>query len=735
QQDPPLAVDLPLKLGREALAAGDLASARNHIREAIRRSPGDPELIALMLEACAGDGDALSSWGLDWMRAAADERGHGQPPPVLRALLPDGGRGASELARARVAAVEELARFSERRRKSGRRAPEELLVAQWAERLALDLCNGVPALEGSHGRGLTPVLTSGPRPEVSVIKSLTRLLDSSLANRRTELALRAARCLRGLAVQADFKDLKGPRPTGLGKLRGDAGQALARAREQVAENVERDGGAWTLEELEWLDEEEAEAFTRAHDSFANPGVARSPQDWYRVETDCGHGTLVGVTGTVEFHHARLARWYGEDPFVGRPGLVRIVPESHGLEAEGAPFFWAGGFQGGDTTTLRFSCGTIEGLGHGLTHELTHRFDGALFPGQPAWLTEGKAVWTGAAYGHSSDRSFVAKHASFGTIEGVFVKGYGGEGKLRKLVDGSLEEYRDNYSAGYALYVYLNTWQDEAGQQPFKERLTEFMRNCRKRKGDPGEFFDRYFCDGEQGRPEDFSAFAAGFAEFVRGFYWKTPAPWTSRYTQDVPARGSGWVFDEPTWSWARSRAEPFFGQDQGHLAGVVLADGGKAREAVQALVWGLAMDGRHPVGERFLAGLLGELGEKDGAWAAEQRRVFPAAVLDDHGQATRPAPFIGALRATRALHELLGELVTREGAAGHPLTARSLAADGDRLARWLGLPETLVGGLPVLTAPPTALHPYDRLGERLVTVAGGRVDDEKLFEDELTGHD
>ncbi|MAE29526.1 MAG: hypothetical protein CMJ87_11195, partial [Planctomycetes bacterium] len=85
QQDPPLAVDLPLKLGREALAAGDLASARNHIREAIRRSPGDPELIALMLEACAGDGDALSSWGLDWMRAAADERGHGQPPPVLRA--------------------------------------------------------------------------------------------------------------------------------------------------------------------------------------------------------------------------------------------------------------------------------------------------------------------------------------------------------------------------------------------------------------------------------------------------------------------------------------------------------------------------------------------------------------------------------------------------------------------------------------------------------------------------
>ena len=45
--------------------------------------------------------------------------------------------------------------------------------------------------------------------------------------------------------------------------------------------------------------------------------------------------------------------------------------------------------------MRFSIGTIEGLGHGLTHELTHRFDGALFPGQPTWLVEGKAVWTGA----------------------------------------------------------------------------------------------------------------------------------------------------------------------------------------------------------------------------------------------------------------------------------------------------------------------------------------------------
>ncbi len=728
-------VDLPLKLGREALEAGDLPAARRHLSEAVRRQPGDSDLIALMLRACAGDDDALGLWTLDWMRAAADERGHAQAGVALKERLSGGGRAAGELARARVAAVEELARFAGGRRKSGKRSPEELLVAQWAERLALDLCEGVPALERSFGANLTPVLWGGPRPHVPVIKALTRLMDSALANRRTELALRAARCLRGLAVQADFKDLKGPKPTGLGKLRAEAGQALARARRQVAENVERAGGAWTLEELEWMDEDEAEAFTRAHDSFANPGVALSPREWYRVETDCGHGTLLGVAGTVEFHHARLAGWYGSDPFVDRPGLVRIVPESHGLEAEGAPFFWAGGFQGGATTTLRFSCGTIEGLGHGLTHELTHRFDGTLFPGQPAWLTEGKAVWTGAAFGHSSADRFVAQHVSFGTIEGVFVDGYGGEAKLRKLVDGSLEEYRDNYSAGYALYVYLNTWLGEDGLLPFKERLGEFMENCRRRKGDPGAFFDEHFCDGRAGRPQDFSAFATGFAEFVQGFYWKTPAPWTSRYTQDVGSRGSGWVYDEPTWSWARARAEPFFGQDQAHLAGDVLVKGGKLREAVQALVWGLEMDGRHPVGESALASVLVSLGEEDGAWAAEQRRTFPAPLIDGGGLASRPAPFRRGLRATSHLLALYGELVAGEVTAGRPLTARALAADGDRLARWLGLPETLVVGLGPPATGCTELHPFDRQARRLVTANAGRRDGEAFVEDELSGYD
>ena len=61
----------------------------------------------------------------------------------------------------------------------------------------------------------------------------------------------------------------------------------------------------------------------------------------------------------------------QGPFDGRRGVARIVPEVDDLETEGAPYWWAAGFQSGDRTTVRFSWGTIPGLGRTLTHELTH----------------------------------------------------------------------------------------------------------------------------------------------------------------------------------------------------------------------------------------------------------------------------------------------------------------------------------------------------------------------------
>src|SRR5690606_29548560 len=122
------------------------------------------------------------------------------------------------------------------------------------------------------------------------------------------------------------------------------------------------------------------------------------------------------------------RLYGQDPFLDRPGTVRIVPEAEGLEAEGVPYWWAGGFQSGDLTVLRFSASNIPDLGRGLTHELTHRFDGATYPGLPAWLMEGKAVWTGGAYDAMTDEEFIANDANAGTMDQTMRKGYGGVDK-------------------------------------------------------------------------------------------------------------------------------------------------------------------------------------------------------------------------------------------------------------------------------------------------------------------
>ena len=77
--------------------------------------------------------------------------------------------------------------------------------------------------------------------------------------------------------------------------------------------------------------------------------------------------------TVEDHHRRLAAWNGVDPFVDGRGIVRVEPGYDGVETNGVPYWWAAGFQRGDLTVLRFAWGSIEGLGHTLTHELTHGF--------------------------------------------------------------------------------------------------------------------------------------------------------------------------------------------------------------------------------------------------------------------------------------------------------------------------------------------------------------------------
>jgi hypothetical protein len=700
-----------------ALDEGRLEDAGHHLQRALLHAPLDVELVAGILGTLQGEGmaerDARLLWTCVWHELAAGLDGRASPPGSLRRLLSDDPWPAA-LTRARAAAVKELRRLAADRESSASKKPAERLVADWARRLALDLARPAPRLDESARADLAPLLRVGAREHSPVLAALDRLMKSALASGDTGLAMRSARALHGLAVQADFKDLKGPRPSGMGSVRARAGAGLSRARAKLRDKSPE---PWSVEDLEWLTTEEGEAFTRSHDSFAYPGTGLSPREWYRVETDCGFETLLGVATTIELHHQRLAGWYGEDPFIGRPGMVRIVPEPNGLEAEGTPFWWAAGFQGGDTTVMRFAQGNIEGLGHGLTHELTHRFDGALFPGQPSWLTEGKAVWTGSAYGPSTDEVFVENHANFGTFQGVWIDGWGRAQKLETLISGTMEDYRDNYAAGYCLYVYLNTW-EEGGQRLFQSALGRFMQGGRSRRGTPLAFFEGHFCDGKEGRPEDFESFAEAYETFLRGFWWKERADWTKRYTQATPRTPSQpYVYDEPTWTWQRHRSEPYFGQDQARVAARVLLDAEKEKDALRALLWSLGVDGREPRCLRWLAEILPGLGAKDAAWVAEQALVFPSWPM------ARPAPFLSRLPKTRALLKDLAEACASWAGQGLSRSAAALAADHDRLALWTGatrlsLPAPDLEGL---------RHPFDRPTHLL----GARG----WIEDELVGYD
>lgn len=732
QQDPG-----PVGAGARALAAGAIDEAERHFRAALEAGA---DLLAaydglLAVAADKGDGDLALVLAHERALIAVTPRGAVPGPPRGTGPTGPGARWPNELAKLRAAAAFELTQEAAQRTRGVARDPSGVIVAAWLRRLALDIAQPSPEVAAALADGLDPLVHPVEGGHIATLKALDRVMTLAHANGRNGEAVRAARVLHGLGVQAEFDHLAGERPAGMARWRAAGAAMLARARERLdAEHPE----PWTVDELEWLSSNEGEAFTRQHASFALPGVAVSPRGWYRIESDCGYETLLGVARTIEDHHRRLARWFGEDPFIAnadsesekvlRRGLVRIVPNADGLEAEGAPYFWVGGFQAGDTTVLRFSVGDIEGLGHGLTHELTHRFDGALHPGLPTWAAEGKAVWTGAAYGRASDLDFVPHHAAFGTMDVVRGQGYGGVGKLRALVSGRPEDYRENYSAGYALVVYLNTWQPVGEGDPaaplaperalYRERWRAFqLGGARGAKAGEGrdrgdgdaavQRFTEAFCDGAAGRPANLDEFAVAFGEFLAGFHWREPAPWRPRYTEDVPRRPAhAWVYDDPTWVWSWQRAEPTFGQDQARLAGELMLDVERSTEAVAALVWARSQDGYVPRTNALLLRALAADGRAELArWVLNNELTFPG------GAAAEPLPGLSNLRATGAL--LAGYEAAADAAPG-PRARAVFAAEHARLAAWLGVPRLapVVASVVASGAPAAAEAPRaERVGE------------------------
>ncbi len=687
-----------LRLGRDAAAAGRSAEAVEYLLAAHALHPGSPAVCRALVAAVADDPDARALFGIRLASALVDARGRASLDRGDRDLLLDRDGWPAKIAAARAAAVQDLARQGPRLV----RGAGSGVVLRWCADLALEIGRDTPGVLGTAGAELDAEIAKLAPDAKTVVDALRRLLvpkpvtttgdeaASQAARRRArEVAVRAARILTGLAAQAGFKDLEGPPAPDLGDYGAEARAAKERLRAQALQDL---GEPWTVARLEALTAEQRLAFTEEHASWAWPGVAVSPNGLYTVETICGFDTLLAVASSVEDHHRRLANWYGSDPFAQRPGLVRVEPEHDGLESQGAPFWWAGGFQGGDVTTIRAAWTSKEGVGRTLTHELTHRFDGVLKPFQPNWLTEGKAVWTGQSYRAITSREFVEDLLNVGTCSGVFVKGYGNPKKLGELVTGEIEDYRDNYPVGYALFSYLRGPGPE-GDARFREPLERFMANGRAGRRDPLAFFTSHFADGKQGRPADFDAFAAEFQAFLSACYRKgwgdLPASedWIEqRHKTKLEREGSsGLLGDRPTWSWARNRAEPWFGQGHAAEAGALLASVGEDDAAAAAWAWSLQVDGWDSLRAPQVASAFAAAGEQEAAWAtwalAGQR--FAAASAGPLGE----APMLRKLAKVRALLTALRDAAEEHRAAGRVLAAAWLDAEHDDLARLCGVEE------------------------------------------------
>jgi hypothetical protein len=228
------------------------------------------------------------------------------------------------------------------------------------------------------------------------------------------------------------------------------------------------------------------------------------------------------------------------------------------------------------------------------------------------------------------------------------------------------------------------------------------------------------------------AFAADFDDFLAGFGGREPAEWTERYDAKGPRGEEGaLVFDEPTFSWLRARAEPWFGQDQARVAAELFADMGQPADAVEAACWALAVDEPSDAAMQMLAEQLDKLDDDEAGWIARRWARYRSPARDYSSVA--PAPYLGALDDVTAYRAALAAAARDYAGADQPLSAAALAAEHDALAWALGLPPLAesVALLPdaagLSAARADALHPFDT-PPRLMDLDG-------WTEDGLTGHE
>ncbi|MCA8976851.1 MAG: hypothetical protein KDC98_19165 [Planctomycetes bacterium] len=702
------------QLGKKAIEAGQGIEAQKHLLQALQLHPCSPAILLDLVRAAGTDVDQSLLWGERYVRAATDDHGRLKLDRDARKLLSrDGGLDAAQkLAAARAQAIAEVARLIDKQRPA-KRNMEKAQFAGFGSELLLLLGQGAPSPLGAVAARVDAIRESLTPDYEVIFEALLQVMRAAPPAKADPIpfqdrAIRAARILAGLARQSAFKDLKGPPPPDMTAIGATAREFLA----GLDGAVQQEAKVWTIAELEALSPEDRERFTAEHDTWRHPGVAVSETGRYRIETICGHGTLLGCARTVELHHQRLVAHFGVDPFLERQGTIRIVPENSGLETEGVPFWWAAGFQGGDRTTVRFAWSSIPALGKVLTHELTHRFDSVLRPFLRSWYVEGHAVWTAAHYGHMTDTGCVENFLATGSVDAAWRKGYGRRDKLEQLLRGEIEEYRDNYPVGYSLYAYLRSF--PPGQSPrFGDALARFEKNARGGQKDPVGYFTKTFCDGRDGRPASFEEFLQGWQAFLDGVgNWLAQNRdesnrWVAAYG-GIEGESGREVEDRPTWSWARTRAEPFFGQDHAALATLLLAEAGLDEAVMAAGLWSITVDGWRPdtVLRSLAAARAVATPAAAQAFASSARSRFPAL------PATAASPLAKQLPRTIAFVTALGERATELAAAGAPLAAAALAAEHDAIAVRLDLPALAAVGQQSLAAaaPPAVPTHLDGYG-------------------------
>ena len=623
--------------GLQALKAGNPDEAVGHLLHALTAHPDSAQLLLDLIRATEPKKDFNAIWRHRYVCATADEKGRFKPAKeLLKTLFAEKDEVLVGLAKARAKAASDIARELARAKGPGR----NLVAATWYELLERVVRDCPPLRKTYLRKARSAVRTTVPKT-LEVIKAIEKAAPVAFRSKDPGHPLRLGRALIGLAAQFGKGDSA---PSGVdgGRMRS-LGERLQRSAREALAEVQME--PLTVEALEAMSSEEIEAFNDKHTNMSTPGRAITPQGLYEVVSPCGHGTLLAAAKHVEPIHETLAKWFGKDPFQKRRGQIRIFPEFSDLESEGTPYWWAKGFQSGSITTIQFSLGSVNEMMRILTHELTHRFDQVFHPAMPAWLSEGRAEWTEGAWTTLDELTLRERYLSFRHIR-KFWSWYGDSHGLKQLLRQQMDDYRDNYTTGHVLWVFLTTWRDKNDKPVFQSQTKAFLASLVNAPADTVAHFEQFFCDGAEGRPEDLKAFAKLLQKFVDGFSERPRAKWVKRYVGEPSMGGGVEIFDGPVLSRTRERTEPFFGQDHIRNAAMVLGEIGQHKAGVALLIWALNRDELRASELELLESLLNAANAKQAGVAAYMERLRRAAWPADRESPVDRSVFLkGSLRS------------------------------------------------------------------------------------------